>query len=71
MFTALFTFYTQLCWHALGIHRCMFASNFPVDKLNAPFGDLMETHLKISEAFTQEEKDSYFGGLAKKIYKLQ
>ena len=50
--------------------RCMFASNFPVDRVNVSFSKLMELQHALVRGYTPEEQATYFGGLAKKIYKL-
>ena len=48
----------------------MFASNFPVDRVNATFSQLMEVQRELVSAYTQEEQAGYFGGLARRVYKL-
>ena len=52
------------------VHRCMFASNFPVDRVNATFSQLMEVQRELVSAYTQEEQAGYFGGVARRVYKL-
>lgn len=52
-------------------HRCMFASNFPVDRSNVSFSKLMEVQHTVVSGYTEKEQASYFGGLAKRIYKLE
>ena len=49
----------------------MFASNFPVDKVNVTFDQLMSVHYQLTEDYTDKERELYFGGLAKEIYKLK
>lgn len=52
------------------VHRCMFASNFPVDRVNASFSKLMEVQRAVVSEYTEEEQAGYFGGLARRIYQL-
>ena len=49
----------------------MFASNFPVDKIDVSFQDLMEVHKAITKDYTKDEQESYFGLLAKRVYQLE
>ena len=48
----------------------MFASNFPVDHVNVTFSQLMEVQRELVSAYTEEEQAGYFGGLARRVYKL-
>ena len=48
----------------------MFASNFPVDRVNVSFSKLMELQHKLVSGYTPDEQANYFGELAKRIYKL-
>lgn len=52
------------------VHRCMFASNFPVDRVNVSFSKLMEVQHAVVNGYTQDEQAHYFGGLARRIYRL-
>ena len=53
-----------------GVNRCMFASNFPVDKVNTTFKQLMEsTNFAIAD-YTLEEKRAIMANNANKFYRL-
>ncbi|WP_439815495.1 amidohydrolase family protein [Zavarzinia sp. CC-PAN008] len=55
---------------AFGPERCMFESNFPVDKLSCSYGVLWNAFKKIAAGFTAEEKASLFHGAAMRAYRL-
>ena len=48
----------------------MFASNFPVDKVNGSFSDLISALNAILEPFSEEDKRKFFASNAKKFYRL-
>jgi predicted TIM-barrel fold metal-dependent hydrolase len=53
-----------------GVSRCMFASNFPVDKLYSDFDTLYEAFRKITQAFSSEERRMLFHDNAARYYRL-
>jgi len=53
-----------------GIARCMFASNFPVDKVCASFDEIYGGFEKIVASFTEQEKDMLFRSNANRIYAM-
>ena len=53
-----------------GPNRCMFESNFPVDKLSVSYSVLWNAFKKIASGFTEVEKEALFRGTAVKVYKL-
>lgn len=50
--------------------RCMFESNFPVEKASVPYSTLWNAFKIIASAFTDEEKDEMFSASASRFYKL-
>jgi predicted TIM-barrel fold metal-dependent hydrolase len=54
-----------------GPARCMFESNFPVDKLSVSYGVLWNALKKIGSRFSDEEKEMLFRGTAERIYRLE
>jgi predicted TIM-barrel fold metal-dependent hydrolase len=50
--------------------RCMFESNFPVDKLSLSYPVLWNGLKKIVQDFSEDEKDAMFRGTATRIYRL-
>jgi predicted TIM-barrel fold metal-dependent hydrolase len=53
-----------------GPERCMFESNFPVDRLSLSYHVLYNGLKKIAQDFSQAEKDAMFYGTAARIYRL-
>jgi predicted TIM-barrel fold metal-dependent hydrolase len=53
-----------------GPERCMFESNFPVDKLSISYPVLWNGFKKLVADFSDDEKDAMFGGTASRIYRL-
>lgn len=53
-----------------GPSRCMFASDFPVDRLFWDFTDLWTAYFQIVDAFSEDEKSKMFHHNAVSIYRL-
>jgi predicted TIM-barrel fold metal-dependent hydrolase len=53
-----------------GVDRCMFASNFPVDKLYSSFDALYRAFKSIVADFTGEERRKMFATTAASVYRL-
>ncbi len=53
-----------------GPERCMFESNFPVDKLSLSYSFLWNALKKIAAGFSEDEKDALFRGTATLVYRL-
>ena len=54
-----------------GPDRCMFESNFPVEKLSVSYHVLWNSFKKVAEGFAEEEKHALFQGTAESVYRLQ
>jgi len=55
---------------AFGVSRCMFASNFPVDKLYSDFDTLYGAFRTITEPFSTDERRMLFHDNAVRYYRL-
>jgi predicted TIM-barrel fold metal-dependent hydrolase len=55
---------------AFGVSRCMFASNFPVDKLYSDFDTLYAAFRQITQSFNADEKRKLFHDNAARYYRL-
>ena len=55
---------------AFGVSRCMFASNFPVDKLYSDFDTLYAAWRKITQPFSADERQMLFHDNAARYYRL-
>ena len=53
-----------------GPERCMFESNFPVDRFSLSYPVLYNGLKKIVADFTESEKDAMFYGTAERVYRL-
>lgn len=53
-----------------GPERCMFESNFPVDKMSISYPVLWNGLKKIVRDFSEDEKEALFSGTATRIYRL-
>ncbi len=53
-----------------GPERCMFESNFPVDRVSIGYGVLWNGLKKIAAGFAPDEQDALFAGTARRIYNL-
>jgi predicted TIM-barrel fold metal-dependent hydrolase len=53
-----------------GPARCMFESNFPVEKLYVSYGVLWNAFKKIAAELSEKEKDALFRGTAERVYRL-
>lgn len=54
-----------------GVNRCMFASNFPVDRICADFGTIYGGFQAIVANFTATEQDALFADNARRIYAIE
>ena len=53
-----------------GVERCMFESNFPVDKLSISYATLWNAFKLLSKSYSDYEKSRLFHGTAIELYKL-
>lgn len=53
-----------------GVHRCMFASNFPVDGLRVSFGRMFDDFKRMTAGFTDAERRALFHDNATRFYRL-
>ena len=51
-------------------NRCMFASNFPVDKIKGTFSELVTGLETILKPYSLEDKKKFFSENAKRFYRL-
>jgi predicted TIM-barrel fold metal-dependent hydrolase len=53
-----------------GPDRCMFESNYPVDKISCSYAVLWNSFKRIAENFSEAEKSSLFHDTAARVYRL-
>jgi predicted TIM-barrel fold metal-dependent hydrolase len=55
---------------AFGPTRCMFESNFPVDRLSISYPVMWNALKKIAARYSDDEQDAMFSGTASRVYRL-
>ncbi len=53
-----------------GVERCMFASNFPMDKLHADYASIWQAFDQITADFSAPERQALFHDNAARLYRL-
>ena len=54
----------------LPICRCVFGSNYPVEKAAVTFPQLLDTLTTLLQSYSARQRDLFFAGNARKIYQL-
>lgn len=62
--------YVEVCIGAFGVSRCMFESNFPVDKISAPYAIYWNAFKRLAAGASTEEKAALFRDTARRFYRL-
>lgn len=58
------------CIELFGAERCMFESNFPVDKTSASYAVLWNAFKRLAAGASAAEKTALFSGTARRVYRL-
>lgn len=58
------------CIEAFGAGRCMFESNFPVDKITCGYGTQWNAFKRLAAGASPGEKANLFAGTASRVYRL-
>jgi L-fuconolactonase len=53
-----------------GVQRCMFESNFPVDKTAASYDTIWNAFKRITASASADDKAALYAGVARKVYRL-
>jgi Amidohydrolase len=62
--------YMEACIERFGAHRCMFESNFPVEKMGVGWVTLWNAFKRIAAGASAAEKLALFSGTARRVYRL-
>jgi len=62
--------YIETCIEAFGADRCMFESNFPVDRWGCDYATLWNAFKRIAAGSSDTEKADLFAGTARRFYGL-
>ena len=63
--------YIETCIETFGADRCMFESNFPVDKMGIGWAALWNAFKRIAAGASATEKLALFSGTARRVYRLE
>ncbi len=62
--------YYQTCIDCFGVERCMFESNFPVDRASCSYTVQWNAYKRLTQSFSQAERSALFHDTAARIYRL-
>ena len=62
--------YVETCIEAFGVDRCMFESNFPVDRQSCSYAVLWNAFKRLAAGCSEAEKHALFVGTASRVYRL-
>ena len=62
--------YYQACIELFGPQRCMFESNFPVDRVSCSYTVLWNAFKRLSRNFSDAERAALFHDTAVSVYRL-
>ncbi len=62
--------WVETCIELFGADRCMFESNFPVDKITSGYGVLWNAFKRLAAGCSAAEKTALFSGTAARVYRL-
>jgi len=62
--------YIETCIEAFGVERCMFESNFPVEKGSCSYTVLWNAFKRIASGASRTDKHLLFAGVAARVYRL-
>jgi predicted TIM-barrel fold metal-dependent hydrolase len=62
--------YIEASIEIFGAERCMFESNFPVDKRGVSYGVLWNAFKRLAQRYSAAEKAALFYGTARRVYRL-
>ena len=67
---AAWTPYFRTCIDAFGPERCMFESNFPVDKISGSYVNYWNAFKRLASEASEDEKAALFRETARRVYRL-
>jgi predicted TIM-barrel fold metal-dependent hydrolase len=58
------------CIELFGAERCLFESNFPVEKMGIGYGEIWNAFKRLAAGASMDEKRALFAGTAARVYRL-
>jgi len=62
--------YFDFCIEKFGANRCMFESNFPVDKASYSYLSIWNAFKRLSQSYSNDERQALFHDTAMRLYRL-
>ncbi len=62
--------YIETCIELFGTQRCMFESNFPVERPSCTYAVVWNVFKRLTAAYSTDERTALFSGTASRIYRL-
>ena len=62
--------YVDICIDSFGPARCMFESNFPMEKPSCSYGVFWNACKRMAQSLSSDEQDDLFAGTACRAYRL-
>lgn len=62
--------YFDVCLETFGAQRCMFESNFPVDRSGCTYTSLWNAFKRLAAPLSSDERLALLGGTAQRVYRL-
>lgn len=62
--------YFDFCIEKFGVHRCMFESNFPVDKASYSYVAIWNAFKRISQSYSAAERNALLHDTAASVYRI-
>jgi L-fuconolactonase len=62
--------YIITCIELFGADRCLFESNFPVEKMGIGYGEIWNAFKLLAAGASATEKRALFSGTAERVYRL-
>ena len=62
--------YVDTCLESFGAGRCMFESNFPVDRTGCSYGVMWNAFKRLAQALSETERGTLCAGTARQVYRL-
>jgi predicted TIM-barrel fold metal-dependent hydrolase len=62
--------WVEHCFESFGVERCLFGTNWPVDRLYSGYRDVIEAYEQLLSGFSDDERHTFFVGNAERIYRI-
>ena len=63
--------FAEECFDRFGVERCLFESNFPVDKQSCSYNALANAFKRLTRGFSETERSAFFSRNAARAYRIE